>query len=334
MNQHERAITVKIDEGDAFNYRVDVLAVKYAQAYYGLDGAIVNRFQEVGFDIDSLQPRPGHFELVGSHGQAMAENILFYGVVPLRNFRYQQIREFSFGVLQALGVISPNIRHLGITLHGANYGLDEIEALEAEIAGIVDAVVTHKIPEQLEQITIIERNKVRSRRLAKTLKELLPSGRINSTSGLGGGKQEESEARLRAAGYSSDSKPHIFVAMPFDESMGDVYHYGISGAVRSAGFLCERVDEKAFTGEVLDRVKQRIKTSMLVVADLSTANPNVYLEVGYAWGCGIPTVFVVRDVSELKFDVQGQRCLVYKSIKDLEKILGKELSEISGDHGI
>jgi hypothetical protein len=46
-------------------------------------------------------------------------------------------------------------------------------------------------------------------------------------------------------------------------------------------------------------------------ADLSDANPNVYLEVGYAWGRGRPTLLVVRDSSHLKFDVQGQRCLIY-----------------------
>jgi hypothetical protein len=264
----------------------------------------------------------------------MATKILFFGVVPLREFRYQQIREFSRGVLQALVEIAPNGVHLGLTLHGANCGLDEVEAFEAEIAGLADAVTEGNIPAKLELITIIERNAIRAERLTKTLNELLPLGRIILGGAYGGDDEEKSKARLRAAGYSSDSKPHVFVAMPFDESMDDVYHYGISGAVRSAGFLCERADERAFTGEVLAWVKQRIKSSSLVVADLSTANSNVYLEVGYAWGCGIPTVLVVRDVNELKFDVQGQRCLVYKKIKDLEHKLHEELSEIRGSLGI
>jgi hypothetical protein len=38
----------------------------------------------------------------------------------------------------------------------------------------------------------------------------------------------------------------------------------------------------------------------------------------------------VRDTAaELKFDVKGQRCLVYKSIKHLEEILGRELEALA-----
>ncbi|MEH6472523.1 MAG: hypothetical protein V7752_14845 [Halopseudomonas sp.] len=333
MNKKKREIEVRVDEGDALKYRVDTLAVKYAQKYHGLDGEIVRRFEEAGFDSESLKPLPGQYEIVSSHGQMMSTNILFYGVPPLRKFRYQQIREFSRGVMQALLEIDSSAVHLGLTLHGANYGLDEVEAFEAEIAGLADAVAEYKVPEKLELITLIERNAVRAKRLAKTLNELLPLGRIIADSGYGSGDEEKYGARLRSAGYASDSKPHVFVAMPFNESMDDVYHYGISGAVRAAGFVCERVDERAFTGDVLARVKQRIKSSSLVVADLSTANSNVYLEVGYAWGCGIPTILVVSDVNELKFDVQGQRCLEYKKIKDLERMLLEELSAIGASLG-
>ncbi len=116
--------------------------------------------------------------------------------------------------------------------------------------------------------------------------------------------------------------------MPFTEEMDDVFHYGIQGAVNAAGYLCERADLSSFTGDIMNWVKKRISTASLVIADLSTANPNVYLEVGYAWGCGKSTVLLVRDPVDLKFDVTGQRCLVYKKIKDLEAALRKELKSL------
>ena len=72
--------------------------------------------------------------------------------------------------------------------------------------------------------------------------------------------------------------------MPFKNDMDDTYHYGIQGAVRAAGFLCERADLSTFVGDVMHWVQNRIRTSSLVIADLTEANPNVYLEVGYAWG--------------------------------------------------
>jgi len=99
--------------------------------------------------------------------------------------------------------------------------------------------------------------------------------------------------------------------------------------VNVAGYLCERADLAAFTGDVIVWVKERIGSARLLVADLSTANPNVYLEVGYAWGKGIPTVLLARDAADLKFDVKGQRCLVYNSIRKLEELLTRELAQLS-----
>jgi hypothetical protein len=114
--------------------------------------------------------------------------------------------------------------------------------------------------------------------------------------------------------------------MPFGEDFADVYHYGIQSAVHAAGLLCERVDAISFTGDIVERVKTSIESSELVVADLTGSNANVYLEVGYAWGCGRPTILVARDADHLRFDVRGQRCLVYKTIKMLEELLTIEIA--------
>ncbi|MGZ9222533.1 MAG: hypothetical protein ACXW4Q_10525 [Anaerolineales bacterium] len=72
-------------------------------------------------------------------------------------------------------------------------------------------------------------------------------------------------------------------------------------------------------------IKRRIGKASLIIADLSMANANVYLEVGYAWGLGIPTVLIVQDAQELKFDVKGQKCIIYSGIRELEEKLSKEL---------
>lgn len=104
-----------------------------------------------------------------------------------------------------------------------------------------------------------------------------------------------------------------------------------TASVKRVGLLCERADLSAYTGDVVTWVRERIRTSSLVVADLSGANPNVYLEVGFAWGCGVPTVLLARDSGELRFDVCGQRCLIYNKIKDLEEKLRVELSALNSE---
>jgi hypothetical protein len=157
------------------------------------------------------------------------------------------------------------------------------------------------------------------------LEEFHPHGATRKTSAM---PQEARTERLRAAGYASDAKSHVFVVMPFKNEMDDTYHYGIQGAVRAAGFLCERADLSTFAGDVIQWVQHRIRTSSLVIADLTEANPNVYLEVGYAWGRGVPVVLLVQSTDHLKFDVRGQRCLVYNSIRELEESLRTEFQNL------
>lgn len=116
--------------------------------------------------------------------------------------------------------------------------------------------------------------------------------------------------------------------MTEEKDMDDVFYYGIQQPVRATGFLCERADQEAFLGDILDRVKQKIETAAVVIAELTGANPNVYLEIGYAWGKGVPTLLLLKDGQELRFDVRGQRCLKYERIRDLEESLAKELQEL------
>ncbi len=114
--------------------------------------------------------------------------------------------------------------------------------------------------------------------------------------------------------------------MPFAASFDDIFHYGIAPSIRNAGFLCERIDQSAFTGDIVNRLKERIEDARFLVADVTGANPNVYLEIGYAWGRNVPSILLCSATSDLKFDIQGQRCIVYNSIRDLETRLSQEIS--------
>ena len=117
--------------------------------------------------------------------------------------------------------------------------------------------------------------------------------------------------------------------MPFSDDMVDTFGFGIQAPVNIAGYLCERVDLTSFTGDILDRIKSRIETASLVIAELTGANPNVYLEVGYAWGRNRPTLLIAKQGEPLRFDVQGQRCIVYKNITELAKNFKADLASLS-----
>lgn len=66
------------------------------------------------------------------------------------------------------------------------------------------------------------------------MEQLISGGQISLDAKIGKSVDET----LLSAGYSSASKPHALVAMPFADSMDDVFHYGIQNAVNGAGYLC------------------------------------------------------------------------------------------------
>jgi hypothetical protein len=325
----EPRVDIRIVEGDAIEFVADVLVLKYAQEVYGVDELVVDKLDAAGEGVRRQLPKPGGFTLFDAHGHLGAERVLLVGVVELPTFGYEEIREFSRRAMMSLSGTLPGASHVALTLHGAGYGLDEAEAFRCELAGLLEAIESGHCPQRLSQVTIVERNPGRVRRLQRQLRELLPNvPEALLPSGASRSAPTSQLEPFRSAGVESQAKAHVFVAMPFAPEFDDRFHYGIQQAVNTAGYLCERADLATFTGDVIAWVKQRIDTASLLVADLSTANPNVYLEVGYAWGKGIPTVLLAEEAADLRFDVKGQRCLMFKTIRTLEELLTRELKKL------
>ena len=311
-------LEISIHNTDVCITACDVLILKYAQAFYGADSVVSKALVEGAKKQIQIEPKPDEYVLIPSCGAITAPQVLFVGVVPLRNFEYLAIRSFTSKALRIVSEKLPNVKHVAMTMHGAGYGLDEREAFLAQLGGIMDALAEETTP---SKISIVERDSGRAKRLKNILWETWPE--VSSHS-----KKLIYKASPITAGADSQNKPHIFVAMPFSKDLEDVFFFGIQGPINEAGYLCERVDMVSFTGDILDRIKTRIETAALVVADLTGANPNVYLEVGYAWGKNRPTLLLVKKTDELKFDVRGQRCLAYENILDLAKKLKADLTAL------
>jgi len=316
---------IDIECADVIDFPCDVLILKYAQAHYGADGDVAYRLTSDEETASKITPLPDEYVFLPSEGKIAAKQVLFVGVNSLGRFGYGQIRSFANYSMEIVASHMPEVKHVAMTMHGVGYGLDEREAFLAQMAGLLDAFREYLVPNSLECITIVERNRGRATRIKNIFDEYIVSkSQLNN---------ERSFAKTFArseidAGSQSNKKPHIFVAMPFTEDMEDVYGFGIQGPINAAGYLCERVDMTTFTGDILGQIKVRIETASLVIADLTGANPNVYLEVGYAWGRKKPTLLIAKKHEELKFDVRGHRCLIYKNISDLANKLKKDLVEL------
>jgi len=316
------SVTVQVECADALDRRTDLLVLKYAQDLYGVDAAVVNR---MGRPLLSELPGVADHLVMSGGPYIAATNVLFLGVPSLGTFTYRDIRSFGTRALSVAASEDLWAREICMTLHGVGFGLDEVEAFRAEVAGILDAINTQAIAPLLERVTILERDPKRAARMTSILHKL------KSGTGESGSSKPTTQnswllnAGLESVGFDSSARPHAFVAMPFDANFGDLFHYGISPPLRATGMICERMDELSFTGDVVDMMRKRIRSARLVVGDLSSANPNVYLEVGYAWAAGAPTILLCDSRSDPLFDVRGQRYLRYTSIRDLEEKLTKEL---------
>ena len=73
-----------------------------------------------------------------------------------------------------------------------------------------------------------------------------------------------------------------------------------------------------------------IRNSQFVIADLTLEKPNVYREVGYAWGAKKPVILLAREGQRLHFDLSHHKCLFYKTIGKLAEALEKTVLDRFG----
>jgi len=116
----------------------------------------------------------------------------------------------------------------------------------------------------------------------------------------------------------------IFVIMPFSEDYDDIYYLGISETIKNLGCSCKRVDEMEFVGGVLDKIYSSIKNARLIIAEVTTKNPNVMYELGYAHAINKPVILLTKDITSAPFDIRGHNHIVYNSIVNLrERLLNR-----------
>jgi hypothetical protein len=332
MERNVMSIEISVQCADVANVASDLLLLKYARHFYGADEAVAARLTEHGVCHESdIAPANGAHLLLETGGAIAATRTLFLGTPGLRHFRYQEMTQFA---RRAIKIIAENrlpVCTLTTTIHGAGYGLDAGEALRALIFGFQQGLATSPLP-HLEKIIFVERNT----RRCELLQSLLQGVEIVSAphAGVPGQPTSLPATATLNVGTAPAAEPvkrkSVFVAMPFTEDFEDIYQFGIYSTIRRCGYLCEKVDESVFAGSIVDRIMDGIRNAEFVVADLSLEKPNVYLEVGYAWGMNKRVILVAREGQRLHFDLSHHKCLFYKTIGKLAECLEKAVLEMFG----
>ena len=108
-------------------------------------------------------------------------------------------------------------------------------------------------------------------------------------------------------------KPKAFVLMPFKEEFEDIYDYLIHDPLSKAGYEVKRADDILSQQNIMEDIVQSIMGGDLIVADLSTANPNVYYELGLAHAFGKKVILLAQEIKEVPFDLQSYRIISYST---------------------
>jgi hypothetical protein len=125
-----------------------------------------------------------------------------------------------------------------------------------------------------------------------------------------------------------------FVIMPFDPEFDAVYTDLIAPPLQDAGFVVQRADDVADRQNVMVDVVRGIAEADLVIADLTTANANVFYELGLAHAMGVPTILIAHQASaeDIPFDLRQYRTEFYETHFQRAKIIVGVLGKLAVSH--
>lgn len=128
-----------------------------------------------------------------------------------------------------------------------------------------------------------------------------------------------------------------FVIQPFDKSKFDLRYNDIfEPAIKKANLTPYRVDKDPSVRVPIEEIENKIREARICFAEITTDNPNVWYELGYASSCGKDVVMVCcteERVGKFPFDIQHRHILTYStsstsSFKSLEQSITDKINAL------
>jgi nucleoside 2-deoxyribosyltransferase len=116
-----------------------------------------------------------------------------------------------------------------------------------------------------------------------------------------------------------------FIIQPFDGGQFDKRYFDvIKPTIEKIGLEPYRVDEDHHSNIPINDIEDKIKSSLICLADITLDNPNVWYELGYAISANKPVIMICSKDRETKFpfDVQHRKIIRYatESPQDFKKL--------------
>lgn len=110
--------------------------------------------------------------------------------------------------------------------------------------------------------------------------------------------------------------------MPFAPEFDNVFEI-VRHAVEACGLTCTRADSLTTTDQITDDIWSSIRDARVLIADITSNNPNVFYETGVAHALDRPVILITQQINQMPFDLRGVRCFGYdsKALKGLAQAL-------------
>jgi hypothetical protein len=119
----------------------------------------------------------------------------------------------------------------------------------------------------------------------------------------------------------------VFAIMSYKHEWRDVYT-SFGEICRRHGFDVERTDDAKSLDRINPRIERGIETSAFVIADLSEPSPNVFYEIGFAFGGGKRVILTAQRGTLLPFDLADLPVLFWDSQQELQDGLDRRIAAL------
>lgn len=104
-----------------------------------------------------------------------------------------------------------------------------------------------------------------------------------------------------------------FVLMEFEQPYTDIYDHLIKPTVEGEDFRCLKSDDIFTTTSVIEDIWANINKATLVIAEISSNNPNVMYELGICHTVGKNVMMITQYPDAIPFNFRHMRCYPYKN---------------------
>jgi nucleoside 2-deoxyribosyltransferase len=94
-------------------------------------------------------------------------------------------------------------------------------------------------------------------------------------------------------------------------------------------YRCMRADDIYDNTSIIDDIVRLISEADIIIADLTTRNPNVMYELGYAHALGKECIPITQSMGDVPFDLRHRRVIPYQtSRRGLEELEDKLINTL------